>query len=274
MPTHSHGVDNQYTSGCRCTPCTAKHTRDNAARRRSIAYGTYDPLTDAHDTKQHIKQLLADGMTYEAIATAAGLNESAVRTIHVRAHRTHTSYATRIQAVTPHHAPPLKRVPAAGTIRRIQGLQLLGWSHTDISEASGVNTRDVLRHKLPRVAARTAQAVERGAKKLTRRPQSDLSDDKPATSGPRQVAAMARAKGWVPLMEWDDIDNPDETPKTARPPRAYHGRVTNPDPELIERIHRLHRQGMTDPDIARTVGGRTASSVQKIRKRNPPQEES
>lgn len=268
MPNHPHGTNDRYLNGpCRCPQCREAHRADGALRRRLIAYGTWQGRVDATAAQLHIKQLTADGMTYAAIARAANLPKQTIQDI-CTGKRRQTSPARRdaILTVTPGPTTRINHVPATGTRRRIQGLQLLGWSYAHIDQAAGVEGLRSTMSKQPATVRReTAEAVTRATRTLLKRVPPDNGYTK-------QIRDRAAAKGWTPLLLWDDVDNPDETPKTDAPPRAYHGRITNPDPELIERIQRLHRQGMTDPQIAMTVGGRTASSVQKIRARYPAQE--
>lgn len=102
------------------------------------------------------------------------------------------------------------RVPALGTIRRIQALQVMGYSTMDLKAMLGrsANNKANLyprnRHGSgmvqPSTAARWMDLYER----ICMTP----------ASGPRanHIRAMARNKGWAGPLEWDDIDDPTEVP--------------------------------------------------------------
>lgn len=268
LPDHPHGTNDRYLNGpCRCTHCREAHRADGALRRRLIAYGTWQGRVDATQAQLHIKQLIADGMTLAAIARAASLPKQTIQDIRDGQHTTSPTRRDAILTVT--YTPPLRdnHTPATGTRRRVQGLQLLGWSYRHIDAAAGTTSlRTTMNKNAPTVRQETADAVAQATRALLKRVP-------PTDKYAQQVQARATAKGWVPLLAWDDIDNPDEMPKTAPPPRTYHRRLPAPDAELINRIHRLKRESLTDQQIAyRLNDGRSAASVQKIRRRHPAQE--
>jgi len=214
MPTHPHGTNDRYLNGpCRCPHCREAHRADGAHRRRQIAYGTWHGRVDATPAQQHIKQLLANGMTVAGIGRAATLPKQTIQDIRDGQRQTSQARLDAILNVT--YQPPLRNnhVNAAGTRRRVQGLQLLGWSYPHIDAAGGTTSLRTVMAKQPgSVRRETADAVARATRALiTRTPPTDKYA--------RQVQARARAKGWVPLMEWVDIDNPAEVRKAARPPQ-------------------------------------------------------
>lgn len=104
-------------------------------------------------------------------------------------------------------------VPAAGTIRRIRGLHLLGHDTGAIADAAllPVATVAALAH-MPTVAGRAiaediAWAVTAATGQLR------------ATTGRSTTAhGRARVAGWIPLRAWDDtfnIDDPDADERLA-----------------------------------------------------------
>jgi hypothetical protein len=99
-----------------------------------------------------------------------------------------------------------RQVPAAGTVRRIQALMALGWPHRLIADAAGVTVETVrnLNEADPRVFVESAEKIRRAYSALSMQ------------VGPsRQVASVARNRGYVPPLAWDDdeIDDPDARPR-------------------------------------------------------------
>lgn len=109
------------------------------------------------------------------------------------------------------------QVNPTGLIRRYQGLQVLGWTATQIAaEANLTHQRrlmTILRQKY--IAPETHERFDAAYRRLVLRGR-----------GPSKVtAARAVAKGWVSPLAWDDIDN---DPAPANTP--------NFDPELIDEV--------------------------------------
>lgn len=130
------------------------------------------------------------------------------------------------------------KVDATGTQRRLKALMALGWTQSDIAAELGITASRVgfITNKYPRVYRQTAQAV------------SELYDRwsmiVPADTGPRRrghnmrheiARRMAARKGWLPPLAWDDIDDPDEDPKSRPVPIRPAGRQ-DLKPDRIEDI--------------------------------------
>jgi hypothetical protein len=98
-------------------------------------------------------------------------------------------------------------VPALGTQRRIRALQRMGWPTKDIGEAAGMGwahpNKSVKRLLLAdRVRTETAVGIDRAYEQLQYR------------VGPsRQLQLLAIRRGWAPPGAWDDVDDPEDTPK-------------------------------------------------------------
>lgn len=146
-------------------------------------------------------------------------------------------------------------VDATGTIRRLQGLQLLGWSNQEIARLSGGLTGESIRQTYRRhhVTEKVRDRVLQVTAELVARGQ-----------GPSKiVAARAKAKGWVPLLAWDDIDNdPEPTAATEKDDSiddiavelACAGqkvKLTRAERHAAIRI--LHGRRYADPLIAETI---------------------
>lgn len=96
------------------------------------------------------------------------------------------------------------RVPALGTQRRIRALQRMGWpmkvlitefGMQHIGSLTSIFTYDVVKAD---TEARVREVFERLE----------------ATPGPSSIAAKrAAGRGYAPPAAWDDIDDPNESPK-------------------------------------------------------------
>jgi transcriptional regulator with XRE-family HTH domain len=126
------------------------------------------------------------------------------------------------------------RVNSLGTKRRIQGLQVLGWTQTHIGDAAGYPQNAVSRLlNKDTVTPQTRDRIKAAAAKLTGR-------------GPDEVVARhAVAKGWVSLYAWDDPDVDDEPSNDEAPPLSGD--------ELIAEIDWLIDGGTRAEDIATAV---------------------
>lgn len=165
-----------------------------------------------------IRDLAQLGWTYQDIHQLSGVSEDTVHRIvgtrtrqggaHVRGVQQRT--ARRILAL-PLVQRDNARVPAVGTVRRIQGLALQGWPLAWQSTQCGlhVGTLSCICWRGPegRVTYRTHRKV------------AELADRVCMDIGPdRRIATWARNKHWHPLMAWDDedIDDPKARPRYGR----------------------------------------------------------
>lgn len=161
-------------------------------------------------------------------------------------------------------------VPAVGTVRRIQGLQVLGWTLDEIAESMGMNRRNVQRilhqewvrpETRDRVAEITRAFVARGR------------------GASNHVTTKSLNKGWLSPFVWDDIDDPNATPADVTatgdyvdevriwnavngPPRRH--RLTST--ERTEAIRLLHGKRWTAERIAEQIGC-TPRTVERVRAR-------
>lgn len=107
------------------------------------------------------------------------------------------------------------REPALGTVRRIQALQVMGYSTLQLKALMGRSAR-TKSNLYPRERGGTGMINSTTAAQWR-----DLYERicmTPAT-GPRanHVRTTARRKGWAGPLDWDDIDNPDEIPYSQTP---------------------------------------------------------
>lgn len=151
----------------------------------------------------HIATLQGHGWTLRAIAGHAGTSPTVVhRYAHGRVHRPHPILATAILRITPATIPTTTApdrgepfVPRIGTVRRIQALMAIGYSHTDLA-THGINSRSLIHQPGHWVTRTTHDRVADAYRHLSRRPGPT----------PRSVRE-ARLRGYPGPLAWDDIDH-------------------------------------------------------------------
>lgn len=266
-PAPEHGERACYLRGCDRPECVAAHTAYGAQRTRMIAYGRWDPFTDAEPVRQHVRELVAAGLTYTAIETMAGVSAAIVwrlmdgaadRPPSIRIRR---EAAAAILAVSAEAVPsPDTRVDGTGTRRRLQALMARGWCPAALAAELGrygSNVNRILSASLVRDS--------------TRREVAALYDrlwNKPPPSGTKRDAAyaaramqLAAANGWPPPQGWDDedLDNPAAGPAKGwrRPERTLPAVVAEEAAELI-------RQGLSRPLVAERLGYASRQSLDRV----------
>lgn len=163
----------------------------------------------------HINWLLAAGMTRQAISDDTGVSP---RTIHNIIHNRHPhvkgSTAALLLATRPRPVTDRGRVPALGTVRRLQSLVAYGYSIEHIAHLTGLG----MRHLFDLAAGRcTAVSIR------VRNTVANVFEKHSTTPGPSDLArATGRKRGWHVPAAWDDIDDPNSRPQrgyTSRPDR-------------------------------------------------------
>lgn len=92
------------------------------------------------------------------------------------------------------------RVPAGATARRLQALIAIGWTFQELAQRIGFTSmRYHLLDDSYLVSVGTARRVASIYDELSMTPPPD-------SLGTRRALALARRRGWVPPLEWDDID--------------------------------------------------------------------
>ncbi len=166
--------------------------------------------------RDRVLMLRAAGVSARALAQASGCSATLVRDIEsARFATVQRAIALRIlqvrfDSLIAARTRPADRVPATGTIRRVQALLALGHTHAQITAAGGPGwksqwvTQDVsrgwtfLRCHEAACAAYAALSAVPGASARTR--------------------ARAAAAGYLPPLCWDDedLDDPYAPPAAAR----------------------------------------------------------
>lgn len=254
--TYAHGTPAMYSHGpCRCIPCRRAASAAARRRYRMIAYGQWQPFTDATPVREHVRHLQAQGLGWQRIAELAGVAPPTVSSmLYGRAGRPptgkiRTATAQALLAFRPSldDLPATAPVDAAGTRRRMQALAAVGWSASRLAGLLGVERAHVgriIRGDNLRVSAATARAVRGLYGELWDRPPPEGTRwEKVSVSRTR---SHARQQGWAPALAWDDIDDPDAEPV----PGWERGRREG----IPEDVAELGRYGEHPDSIAARVG--------------------
>jgi hypothetical protein len=209
-----------YTDyGCRRPECVERRRQWQRDHRRKQREGQ-PVLLDAGPVRLHLKTLQDAGISINAIARTAGLDEWTLRNFlpatsgkRPRKHRVTPEVARKILAVTAESAA-VGYVDGTGTRRRIQALAANGWPMRRVAEHLGLNPTYVgdltRRTKQDRpVFAATADKVARAYEQL--------KNKKPTRHGiearvAKRIRGLAASKRWAPSSYWDKhpgaIDDP------------------------------------------------------------------
>jgi hypothetical protein len=135
-------------------------------------------------------------------------------------------------------------IDPTGTRRRVQALIALGWTYAEISEACGRETKQWA-HYVTTTPGRVREDVAADVATAYERMSAVVPD------GPYRARArnLARRKGWLPPLAWDDIDNdPEPTPVKRRPGRQ------EVLPQILEDFDWLTSAGESPEKAAERVG--------------------
>lgn len=140
----------------------------------------------------------------------------------------------RKQRILDAHRGTPRRVPALGTLRRIQALHAIGHTGPEIAAAAGLSIgtlRSIQHHASTTVHRGTAEAVTATYDRMSMtRPNGRYSE---------RARRAAERKGWPPPLAWDNPDDPDEQPTDWQwRERSHHdsSRATDLDPSTVARI--------------------------------------
>ena len=207
-----HGTLTSYSKhGCRCEPCRAAAAKASKAWRRDNYLGVVK-LVDAQPLKDHVAMLMAAGMSFRAISLTAGYTSRNALADSMTRSRVRPATMARILAVSPKRDNRRDAyIDATGSRRRLQALAVNGWSTRSLAAQLGHNhpttVQDITAGKTPTIRLRSMEAIRDLYEQLW---------DQPGPSA--RTAAIAKAKGWLPALAWDDdlIDKPEYQPEDVR----------------------------------------------------------
>lgn len=207
-----HGTLTAYAKhGCLCEPCRTAAARASKAWRRDNYLGIVK-LVDAQPLKDHVAMLMAEGMSFKAIALTAGWSSRNALADAITRRRVMPRTLARVLAV---RADSDNRrdayVDATGSARRLQALAINGWPSRNLAKRLG--------HKDPATIQHIANGVTPTIRLRTKDDIRGLFDELWDQAGPsKRTADIAKARGWLPALAWDDdlIDRPDYQPADVR----------------------------------------------------------
>jgi len=207
-----HGILTSYSKhGCRCEPCRAAAAKASKAWRRDHYLGVVK-LVDAQPLKDHVAMLMAAGMSFRAISLTAGYTSRNALADAMTRKRVMPRTLARVLAVNLDSDNRRDAyTDATGSARRLQALAVNGWPTRNLAKQLGHKDPATIQHiangKTPTIRLRTKDGIR------------DLYNELWDQSGPSQrTAAIAKAKGWLPALAWDDdlIDRPEHEADDVR----------------------------------------------------------
>jgi hypothetical protein len=257
-PPRQHGTYAMRRRGeCSTNPCQACTDAARRYRRRTTKLRTmgHPPYIDAEPARQHVQALLAEGMTTHQIEAASGIHRTAIRVMlgdfpnRAQTKRIRPATEQALLKVRLNLGEPVGHatVDGAGTRRRLQALQAIGYPSRDLARMLGNGPHTPLQiARQPRVRAATARAV------------AALYTELENTVGPsHRTAVTARARGYLTPGWWDPdtIDDPREEPEGLRTYGRDSGRlVDDVSATRLARIELLRRRGYSRQQIADRLG--------------------
>jgi len=207
-----HGILTSYSKhGCRCDPCRAAAAKASKAWRLRRHRGV-EHLVDADPLREHVAALMAGGMSFKAIALTAGWSSRNALADAMTRKRVMPRTLARVLAVNLDSDNRRDAyTDATGSARRLQALAVNGWPTRNLAKQLGHKDPATIQHiangKTPTIRLRTKDGIR------------DLYNELWDQSGPSpRTAAIAKGKGWLPALAWDDdlIDKPEYQPEDVR----------------------------------------------------------
>jgi hypothetical protein len=169
-------------------------------------------LVDADPLRDHVAALMAAGMSFKAIALAAGWssrNSLAESIMHKRVQRRTLARVLAVRLDSDNRRDAY--TDATGSRRRLQALAVNGWPSRSLATQLGhkhpATIQDIAKGKTLTIRLRTKDAIVA------------LFDELWDQPGPApRTAAIAKERGWLPALAWDDdmIDRPEYQPADVR----------------------------------------------------------
>ena len=194
---HRHGTIGSYRQdGCGCDECREANRRDQIMWKLRP-----NTLTPAAPTAARLRAFRAAGWTWQKLADKTGCTPShLVRIASGKVTRVTTSTMKAVAAIP--MGPPDILV-----VRRLQALAAIGWTAAEMAALFEVSQGAIhawrARGRTPSPALLKRIETRWGAASV-----------QPKTGhGAACAITHARKNGWAPPAAWDDIDDPNETPK-------------------------------------------------------------
>jgi hypothetical protein len=160
-------------------------------------------VVSAPEAASHVWALLGAGWSLRGIAGAAGVSANTVIRMRDQKRVTRKCVA-KVLAVHGLPCDPSNQVtepfvPRIGTVRRIQAMLFMGWTHAHLQARCGLRTHLLLTQPGRWVTRTTHDKI------------AALYDEIGMTPGPSEITRRrARKAGYVGPLSWDDIDHDTE----------------------------------------------------------------
>jgi hypothetical protein len=222
MATRPHGYARYRLDGCRCYVCGWARAQYDDNRNRAIAYGTWQPWTDAEPVRTHIRTLQSCDMGLRAIAVIVGVHRTRLQVVlggrpergTGPQEKIRPALAAAVLAVEPtlDNLAPNTPISPLGTRRRVHALVAAGWPQHYLAAHIGMdpgNFGTMLGRE--HVLVRRALAVRAMYDALWK---ADPADHGASSAGITRARRHAASCGWAPVGAWDDdtIDDPAAHP--------------------------------------------------------------
>jgi transcriptional regulator with XRE-family HTH domain len=229
---HEHGTRTAYVvDRCKCRQCLDANSAAKRQVDKQKAYGRYDNgRVDAGPAREHVRNLMAQGMAWKQVAKVAGLSPSTVSNLlYGRYERGHAPYPrmSRVNSekllavkVTLENLPAGHHVDATGTHRRLRALVAIGWSQSRLAALLGIERSNFTAFmRSEGVTVRYALAVRDLYDQIWDEPQE--GHDHRSRIAANRARNYARERGWLPPLAWDDdtMDDPATLPDLGGKPK-------------------------------------------------------
>lgn len=178
-----------------CEPCATAKVR--ADKRRRVYGSNLVPLPD------HIWRIV-HGTDIRLLSRTTGVSECAIKNMRKKHGQLNIYRHTleRLEQFNP--------VTDIGVQRRAQALAALGWSSTQIAAHAGIHHEYVRNTQNQTQKHYLHQATRDG---IVAAFEALHMSTPPPNRWVSRVRSVALAKGWVPPLAWDDIDDPAARPQ-------------------------------------------------------------
>lgn len=190
-------------------------------RRRAIAYGQWEPFTDAEPTRRHVLAIQATGMGLARIAKHTGVNRGSLDHLLYGSHPVPPAVQIRAENAQALLAywPSLDDyedgavIDATGTRRRMQALAVAGWNSKAIHQHIRVGNPQTIQKLRARtkVTALLARTIRDFYDEVSAKTAEDYGVE-PWVAG--RTRTWAAKRQWAGPEAWDPdtIDDPDAIP--------------------------------------------------------------
>jgi hypothetical protein len=267
-PLPEHGsLSRARAHRCKCPLCAARTNEYHRTRARLIAYGRWQPYTDAEPVRQHIHMLRSYGIGVPRIRKLSGASGGSITKLvyggdgRPPSRQVRTLTADRITAIRPvlEAVGPSALVDGTGTRRRLRALVAVGWPQLDLGRALGMDKKSI-NEQVNAVKLTTYASTARSVRTLY----DELWNVDPTARGInarwiREARARAARRCWAPPAAWDDdyIDSPSATPDLGETVGAYAALSENAlwliDEQGYSRERAAHRLGITSRHLERAL---------------------